>query len=71
MGLSQTTLDGRPLAIARAFITFYDFDTGAPQFEGSFQQIEAMQFGPQAAAFEVARATQLNVNGGTPEPFCT
>ena len=61
----------RPLWIGRTFITFYDFDTGAPQFEGSFQQIEAMQFGPQAAAFEVARATQLNVNGGTPEPFCT
>ena len=47
--------------IGRTFITFFDHDTGEPQFAGSYTQIEAMQFGPQAVAFEVADLTELSI----------
>ena len=47
-----------PLNLGRSFITFYDFDSAAATDQ--YEIREAMQFGPQATAFEVADHTELD-----------
>jgi hypothetical protein len=50
---------GNPIVIDRTYLTFYDFDTGVPRFDGSEAQVEVMQMWPQASSLSLAPNTEL------------
>ena len=61
---------GAPLTIGRTFLTFYDFDTGIPRFEGALPSIEAMQMGPQALRLEAKnRVVEASLAGEVADGF--
>ena len=45
--------------IDKTYMTFYDFDTGMPQFDDSNVQVEVMQMGPEASTLELASPTEI------------
>ena len=51
--------NGTPLTIWRTYMTFFDFDTGAPQFDASNTQLECMQIGPEARQRIVTDVTEI------------
>ena len=48
----------RPLDVGRIFVSFWDFDTGEPQFGVSTFQKEAVQLGPQAQSIALGHGRQ-------------
>jgi hypothetical protein len=50
-----------PQDIGRLFFTFWDIDQGTPTFSGSYDQIEALQMGPQAYMTLTGQSTEINV----------
>ena len=62
-----------PLQVPRTYLTFYDFDTGQPQFEGSQVQVETMwaDTAPHGIAYaDTASPTEL-ITYNTFEAFIT
>ena len=49
-----------PIVLPRTYMTFYDFDTGQPQFEGSYVQREAMQTDPAIKEVLISSFSELN-----------
>ena len=54
---------GAPVTIDRTYMTFYDFDTGRPEFDGSDTQIEVMQVGPEASNTYTATPSEIRQFG--------
>ena len=48
-----------PIVLPRTYMSFYDFDTGRPQFVGSFTQREAMMVDPAVAEVQLPAVTEL------------
>ena len=47
------------LILGRFYLTFYDFDAGTSQVDGSELAIEMLQMGPQATHLELPRVTEI------------
>ena len=50
---------GEPYVIDKSYFTFYDFDTGAPRFDGSRTQVEIMQAGPSVTEQFLAPQSEI------------
>ena len=50
---------GAPIVLDRTFMSFYDFDTGVPRFDGSDTQVEIVQIGPETQALWLAANTEI------------